>query len=1118
MKTRLLAALFFMLMGFVLAQTELSENVARIHYQRPDGAYEGFKLHVWEDTTEEVTWENGLEVSGSDDYGVYWDVSLTDDAQRLGFIVHKGDEKDPGPDMFINPQQNREVWLQSGVEEIFTAPPLGPPDAGTARVHYYRPDGDYEGFTLHVWEDVAEETTWENGLEPAGQDSYGVYWDVALADDAERLGFIVHRGDEKDPGPDLFLELDAMGNEVWLVSGSEQIFTSQPDLETAGGADLTKEQAHWLRPDLIAWNVGLAVLGTEFYLYASATASLEPADTELSGGEAFALTLDEAGLPEDVLAQFPHLQGYSALRLSEDAAARAPELLRGQVAIGMVSGDRLLDATGVQIPGVLDALYAEAARDTDLGLTWQDDTPTVRVWAPTAQTVKLHVFDTADDDTADVFELTRDDASGVWNVTGDAAWNGKYYLFETTVYAPSTQNLETNLITDPYSLSLSRNSTRSQFVDLNDASLKPEGWDALEKPALEAFEDVSLYELHLRDFSAFDETVPEAERGTYLAFTHPQSDGMNHLASLAEAGLSHLHLLPTFDIATIDEDKSAWLEPDADLSALPPDSPRQQEAVSAVKDQDGFNWGYDPYHYTVPEGSYATDPNGAARVLEYRQMVQGLNNIGLRVVNDVVYNHTNASGQNERSVLDKVVPGYYHRLNADGAVETSTCCQNTATEHAMMEKLMVDSVVTWATAYKIDGFRFDLMGHHLVEDMLKVRDALDALTLEEDGVDGSKIYLYGEGWNFGEVADNARGVNATQLNMGGTGIGTFNDRLRDAVRGGGPFDGGIDLVKNQGFGTGLYTLPNEEVTNDPDTQRANLLHAADIIRVGLAGNLAEYTFVSGDGQEVTGREVDYNGSPTGYTQDPQENIVYISAHDNQTLWDNNQYKLPLELSTADRVRVQDLGLSIVALSQGVPFFHAGSELLRSKSFDRNSYNSGDWFNKLDFTFETNNFGVGLPPADDNRDNWQFMRPRLVEAKLTPEREDIARSSDAFKTMLQIRYSSPLFRLQTAEEVEQRLEFLNTGPEQVPGVIVMSLADGGRLPDLDPNFGRVVVVFNATPERHTFKVPELDGLRLLLHPLQRAGNDETVKTSAFYERTSQLSVPAFTTAVFVQPQR
>ena len=170
-------------------------------------------------------------------------------------------------------------------------------------------------------------------------------------------------------------------------------------------------------------------------------------------------------------------------------------------------------------------------------------------------------------------------------------------------------------------------------------------------------------------------------------------------------------------------------------------------------------------------------------------MVQGLNGAGLRVVIDVVYNHTPAAGQDPKSILDRVVPGYYQRLNpTTGQVETSTCCSNTATEHAMMEKLMIDSVVTWAKEYKVDGFRFDLMGHQPKSSMVNLRRALDKLTLAKDGVDGRRIYLYGEGWNFGEVANNARFVQATQLEMAGTGIGTFNDRLRDAVRGGGPFD------------------------------------------------------------------------------------------------------------------------------------------------------------------------------------------------------------------------------------------------------------------------------------------------------------------------------------------
>jgi len=338
-----------------------------------------------------------------------------------------------------------------------------------------------------------------------------------------------------------------------------------------------------------------------------------------------------------------------------------------------------------------------------------------------------------------------DEPTGVWSVTGDETWKGKYYLYEVKVFVPSTGKIETNLVTDPYSISLSMNGVRSQVVDLNDTELKPQGWDSLPKPPLAAPEDIVLYELHIRDFSISDATVPEELRGTYKAFTVKDSNGMKHLADLAEAGLTHIHLLPAFDIASVNEDKSTWQTVDeGKLKALPPDSDGQSIAVSAITGTDGFNWGYDPLHYTTPEGSYATDPNGTPRIVEFREMVQSLNESGLRVVMDVVYNHTNASGQSDNSVLDRVVPGYYHRLNTDGNVEKSTCCENTATEHDMMRKLMIDSVLTWAKDYKVDGFRFDLMGHHMLDDMIALRAALDLLTLEKDGVDGKSIYVYGE--------------------------------------------------------------------------------------------------------------------------------------------------------------------------------------------------------------------------------------------------------------------------------------------------------------------------------------------------------------------------------------
>jgi pullulanase-type alpha-1,6-glucosidase len=492
-------------------------------------------------------------------------------------------------------------------------------------------------------------------------------------------------------------------------------------------------------------------------------------------------------------------------------------------------------------------------------------------------------------------------------------------------------------------------------------------------------------------------------------------------------------------------------------------------------------------------------------VREFREMVAGLNQAGLRVVMDVVYNHTNSAGQNDKSVLDKIVPGYYHRLNDRGDVETSSCCPNTASEHNMMEKLMIDSLVTWAREYKIDGFRFDLMGHHMVSNILNVRAALDGLTVARDGVDGRSIYLYGEGWNFGEVADNARGVNATQANMAGTGVGTFNDRVRDAVRGGGPFSG----LQEQGYATGLCYDPNAIPQGDAC---AELLRRTDWVRVSLTGNLANYMLEDRNGNFVPGSAVDYQGQPAGYTLDPQEDITYISAHDNETLFDAVQLKAAGTSDLAARVRAHNVGLSIVALSQGVPFFHAGSDLLRSKSMDRDSYNSGDWFNRLDFTYQDNNWGVGLPVASKNLDNWPIMQPLLANPALKPGPSHIMTAADHFQEMLEIRRSSPLFRLRTAAEVSARLAFHNTGPAQVPGLIVMSLSDAAG--GLDPAFKEIVALFNANDEPVDFTAGEFAALPFELHPVQAGSGDPVVRGSSFDLLTGSFGVAGRTTAVFV----
>ncbi|MFN8531482.1 MAG: pullulanase-type alpha-1,6-glucosidase [Anaerolineae bacterium] len=634
------------------------------------------------------------------------------------------------------------------------------------------------------------------------------------------------------------------------------------------------------------------------------------------------------------------------------------------------------------------------------------------------------------------------------------------------------------------------------------------------KPPLAAPEDIVVYELHVRDFSINDATVPEAHRGTYLAFTDTESAGMQHLIALAQAGLTHIHLLPAFDYATTNEIAVQRQEPDrAVLEALPGDSDQQQAIIEPLRDVDGFNWGYDPLHYTVPEGGYSTNPNGSQRILEFRQMVQSLNQNGLRVVMDVVYNHTSAGGQDPRSVLDQIVPGYYHRLNPmTGQIETSTCCANTATEHNMMEKLMIDSVLTWATAYRVDGFRFDLMGHHMVSDMLDVRQALDALTPDTAGVDGSAIYLYGEGWNFGEVANNARGVNATQLNMGGTGIGTFNDRIRDSVRGGSPFG---DLVR-QGFASGLYYDPNES-EDRPEAEQIDLLNLfTDRIRVGLAGNLRDYSFTSSSGSTVTGADVDYNGSPTGYTLDPQEHIVYVSAHDNEILFDVIQVKAPLNTTVADRVRMQNIANDIVLLSQGIPFFTAGDDILRSKSMDRNSYNSGDWFNAIDWSYQTNGWAHGLPLEGDNGTYWPLYQSLLANPDVVPGEADILAANAHFREMLEMRFSSPLFRLHTAEEIMNRVTFPDSGPDQLPGMIVMDLSDVVG-DDLDANYQRIVVVFNANDEAQSYSADAYAGQAWELHPVLAASSDTIVQGASYDAATGTFSVPGRTTAVFVLPQ-
>lgn len=799
------------------------------------------------------------------------------------------------------------------------------------------------------------------------------------------------------------------------------------------------------------------------------------------------------GPQSDTHRHLPWLKGQARLELQKLTATEIAALLKTPLKVtGLFKGKQTVNEE-LQLAPILDNLLAY---DGELGLSFKGKTPVFKLWAPTATQVKLLRFDPQAGKLLASLPM-RYSSQGVWELAGQPAWYGGYYLYEVSVYSPIVGSVVVNRVTDPYSVSLAANSTHSQIISLDDVSLKPPAWDSLlrrQKVQKDAPEDMVIYEMHLRDFSVTDQSVPAKDRGRYGAFSHPESQGMRHLRGLAQSGLSHVHLLPVFDIATVEELPARQAIPK--IPTAPPDSSAQQAAIGAVRAQDAFNWGYDPYHYGAPEGSYSSEPQGSRRILEFRQMVSGLAQSGLGTIMDVVYNHTHTWGQQPRSVFDKIVPGYYYRLDSQGQIQQSTCCPDTASEHRMMENLMIQTLVRWARDYKITGFRFDLMGHHTTANLRKVRTALDALTLTKDGIDGKKIYLYGEGWKFGSLDARLPDQTMTQALSAGMGVGTFNDRLRDSARGG---NFNHATRSDQGWLSGLYTDPNHSPANtdtpaDAAGQQAQLLNYTDNIRLGMAGNLKNFPLPGPDGKTIKGSELKYRGGPgAGYTSDPQENINYVSAHDNYSLWDQIAAKAPYHLqgrksetaTPQERREMQMLGIASVLLGQGVPFLDSGIEILRSKSGDGDSYDSGDYFNALDWTYTNNGWGKGLPAAWRNEKEWDFWRPRLTDPNFMARQPEIQAALSQTQALLQIRRATPLLRLRSEAEILKRVSFL---PSEHPGLIAMQINDDGA--NLDPERKAVLVLLNPAPRLVEFTHPSLQqswkafqhkGLTLLQQP-------------------------------------
>ncbi|WP_165724136.1 MULTISPECIES: alpha-1,6-glucosidase domain-containing protein [Pseudoalteromonas] len=999
---------------------------------------------------------------------------------------------------------------------------------GEAVLFYNRlADDNYEGYRLHSWNnDVCDAyappfdtSDWANGHEYDGIDpNYGAYWIINLKEGYnECANFIIHIGTEGSGKAfgDVDLTMPLMQDDEtfqrmnFTIHGEPSVF-EYPILSLGERAvAITGASAHWIDLNTILYKPSNE-LTSLIKLHSSATAQLEvDIDTGLNGDT---VTLQSSNITDEQAAKVPHLTTWNAYEGSWDTST-AKTLIKSQLVIaGYDSEGKLLEASYVQTAKALDALYTQGEDDANeavLGVNYGNNAIDVTVWAPTANNMMLNVFDDAKTQVHST-PMTLNTQTGIWQASLDMQYDRHYYRFNFDVYHPLTQQIESLWSTDPYSLNVSTNGLYSQLINLADEDTKPEGWDTRLIPTVENPEDAIIYEGHVRDFSARDNSVTEANRGKYLAFTELNSAPMQHLQTLAQNGLTHFHLLPITDIGTIDEDVSKRVDisdslgdlceqinDEADacktqdknstiidlMSGYLPGSDDAQALANAMRSLDSFNWGYDPHYFIAPEGSYASSPEGIARVKETRAMVQSLQSIGLRVVLDVVYNHTTSSGIWDKSVFDKLVPGYYHRYNeVSGEIERSTCCENTATEHVMMDKFVSDSLVILAREFGYDSFRFDVMGHMPKSSILAARDAVQAV--DEDN------YFYGEGWDFGEVANNRLFVQAKQADMAGSEVGTFNDRIREAVRGGALFS---------------------------NSSTDGNLAEQDTLRLSLAGNLQNYILKDFKGNSVKGNSFTWNTQPTAYALDPADSIHYVSKHDNETLWDQLQYKHSANMSIEQRVRAHNMALALPLMSQGIPFMQMGADLLRSKSMDRNSYDSGDWFNFVDFTQDTNNWNIGLPPAQDNEVKWQEIMPISANTQAAAQPQDITFAHDVFNEFLQIRSSSPLFRLTTEQDVIERVGFHNVGKAQQHGLIVMSIDDGEGLTDLDPAFDALVVVINATEQTLSHTIATAADFEL--HDVLKNSVDASMASANFAagDNEGTFTVPPYTLAVFTKNQ-
>lgn len=642
----------------------------------------------------------------------------------------------------------------------------------------------------------------------------------------------------------------------------------------------------------------------------------------------------------------------------------------------------------------------------ELGAIYSKEKIKFILWAPTADEVKVVLYgnDGYDYscDAKKVYSMNKG-VKGTWNLELEGDFNGEYYNYLVNIEG------KVNEVVDPYAKAVGVNGNRGMVIDLE--TTNPDGWDKDKKPKLESATDAIIYEAHIRDLSIDNTSGIENEyKGKFKALTIEDScipntkikTVVNHIKDM---GFTHIHLLPSFDYGSVDETKL---------------------------DEPQFNWGYDPKNYNVPEGSYSTNPYlGHVRIREFKEMVKSLHESGIRVVMDVVYNHT----YDLDSCLNKAVPGYYYRQDEEGNYSDASACGNeTASDRYMFRKYMIDSIIYWAKEYHIDGFRFDLMGIHDIETMKLIREELNKID--------PTIIVYGEGWIGGPspLKEENAALKKNTYKFDNLQVAAFSDDCRDGVK------GHVFYEEQAGFVNGKdgleETIKFSVVASTPHkgVNKTNVLYSEDF-----------------------------------WANEPYQTITYASAHDNYTLWDKLQIVSP-EASEEELVKMNKLIAGIILTSQGISFIHAGEEIARTKVDENgklieNSFNSSDKVNKIYW---------------DRKEKYKDL-------------------CEYYKGLIKLRKEYKAFRMNTNEEIQQNINFLENGKDFKADNLVAYIINSKNI---DSKVSKIAVIMNASMQEEKVDIKDSNWGVVV--------NSEIAGTNIIEEvSTNIVSVPAKSIMVLIK---